>query len=80
MNQERNVCYYGLRVGCPNATLPDCRTCANRLTRAVDRLLGSMTAYDHKADHSGNAAFGNDVSTQVSDLRDALVNYSKERS
>jgi hypothetical protein len=44
MKQERNVCYYGLRVGCPNATLPDCRTCANRLTRAIDRLLGSMTA------------------------------------
>ncbi|MFZ0926928.1 MAG: hypothetical protein WCE82_05620 [Halobacteriota archaeon] len=80
MNQEHDVCYYGLRVGCPNATLADCRTCADRLTRAVDQLAGSMAAKDGEADHGGSAAFDDDVSEHFSCVRDTLISYSKERS
>ncbi len=79
-NQEHDVCYYGLRVGCPNATLPDCRTCADRLTRAVDRLAGSMAANDGEADQSGSTALGDDASEHSSYLSDTLISYSKERS
>jgi hypothetical protein len=44
MTPENNVCYYGLRIGCPSATNPDCRLCAERLTHAVNQVLRSMEA------------------------------------
>ena len=31
-----NVCYYGQHIGCPYADDPNCRRCAERLTRAVN--------------------------------------------
>ncbi|MGA3198774.1 MAG: hypothetical protein ABSD89_05145 [Halobacteriota archaeon] len=80
MNQEHDVCYYGLHVGCPNATLPDCRMCADRLTRAVDRLASSMAANDGEAYYSGNAAFDDAISEHFSCMSDTLTSYSKERS
>jgi len=78
MNPEHDVCYYGLRVGCPNATLADCRTCADRLTRAVDQLVGSTASNDGEANYSGNAAFDDAVSEHFSRMSDTLISYSKE--
>jgi len=43
---SEQVCYYGLRVGCPNATNPNCQLCAERLTRAVNQMLRSVTTSD----------------------------------
>jgi|GEM_PF-1229869 len=41
MTTENSVCFYGLRVGCPSASNPNCRTCADRLTHAVNEMLRS---------------------------------------
>jgi hypothetical protein len=38
--------------------------CADRLTRAFDRLVGSISANDRETNHRGSAAFGDDVSAQ----------------
>ncbi len=59
-----NVCYYGLHFGCLNATRgAECRECAERLTRAVQRILHpareASDAHDAQhEDHSGGTANG----------------------
>ena len=35
---SNNVCYYGQHIGCPYANDPNCRRCAERLTRAVNYM------------------------------------------
>ncbi len=35
MATNTNVCYYGRHIGCLNADDPECRGCAERLTKAV---------------------------------------------
>ena len=35
---SNNVCYYGQHIGCPYANDPECRRCAERLTRAVNYM------------------------------------------
>jgi hypothetical protein len=54
--------------------------CADRLTRAVDRLASSMAANDGEAYYSGNAAFDDAISEHFSCMSDTLTSYSKERS
>ncbi len=43
MTTKQNVCYYGLHIGCLNATSPDCRTCAEHLTHAVTYVAREAT-------------------------------------
>ena len=40
MTTKNTVCYYGLHIGCVNAYDPNCRKCAERLTNAVNQVLG----------------------------------------
>ncbi len=39
MIPEDSVCYYGAHIGCPTRTNPNCRVCAERLTRAVNYAI-----------------------------------------
>ena len=53
MTRNKNVCYYGLHVGCLNATSPDCRTCAEHLTHAVNHMAHEATICSVEADNEG---------------------------
>ncbi|MGZ4924592.1 MAG: hypothetical protein ACXV5H_11680 [Halobacteriota archaeon] len=44
-----NTCYYGRHIGCPNADDPNCRRCAERLTKAVHVL----NVPEHQSFHRG---------------------------
>ncbi|MGZ4891528.1 MAG: hypothetical protein ACXV2B_04625 [Halobacteriota archaeon] len=86
---SEQVCYYGLRVGCPNATNPNCQLCAERLTHAVNQVLRSGTASDAEANRSAGALIDDgsagasidDGSTEhISDLRSTVLSYARERS
>ncbi len=37
MKKSDNVCYYGRHIGCPYVDDLTCRSCAERLTKAVER-------------------------------------------
>ncbi|MGD0171145.1 MAG: hypothetical protein ABSB81_03355 [Halobacteriota archaeon] len=77
MTQEQ-ACYYGLRIGCPNATNPNCRLCAERLTHAVDQMLRSMAASDGRTSNTTNESMIDDLAERFSDLSHA--GYLRERS
>lgn len=77
MTQEQ-ACYYGLRIGCPNATNPNCRLCAERLTHAVDQMLRSMEASDGRTSNTTNESMIDDLAERFSDLSHA--GYLRERS
>lgn len=44
MTLENSVCFYGVHIGCPSATNPDCRVCAERLTHAVNQAMTKTTS------------------------------------
>ena len=71
MTPENNACYYGLRIGCPNATNPDCRLCAERLTQAVNQVLRSMEVSNAGTRNTTNESLIDNVSERFSDLSDA---------
>ena len=66
---NEQACHYGLRVGCPNATNPNCQLCAERLTRAVNQMLRSVTTSDAEANRSAGASIDDDSTEYSSDLR-----------
>ena len=77
---QGQACYYGLRIGCPNATSANCRQCAERLTRAADQTLCSVTTNDEEASRGAGAPFGDDRNGHISDQSSILLSYSRERS
>jgi len=77
---NEQVCYYGLRVGCPNASNPTCQLCAERLTRAVNQILRSVTTSDAEANRSAGASNDDGSTEYVSDLRGTVLSYARERS
>ena len=79
MTQEQ-LCYYGFRVGCPEATNPNCRMCAERLAGAVGQMQRSARTRDLETTGNADVSFGDDGSSYVSDLSRALLSYSRERS
>jgi hypothetical protein len=79
MTREQ-ACYYGLRVGCPNATNLNCRLCAERLTRAVYQMLRSVTTSDTEANYSASTSKGDGGTKHISDLSSTVLSYARERS
>lgn len=77
---DEQVCYYGLRIGCPNATNPTCQLCAERLTRAVNQILHSVTASDAEGNHSAGVSNDDGGTEYVSDLRGTVLSYARGRS
>ncbi|MFZ0012132.1 MAG: hypothetical protein WAL97_09610 [Halobacteriota archaeon] len=77
---HEQACYYGLRVGCPNATNPNCRLCAERLARAVNQMLRPMTTSDADASRSAGASIGDDGTDHILDLSSPVLSYARERS
>jgi hypothetical protein len=77
---SEQVCYYGLRVGCPNATNPNCQLCAERLTRAVNQMLRSVTTSDAEENRSAGASIDDGSTEYISDLRSTVLSYARERS
>ena len=77
---RKQACYYGLRVGCPNATNLNCRLCAERLTRAVDQMLRSVATSDTEANCSAGASIGDGGTEHISDLSSTVFSYARERS
>ena len=75
MATNKNVCYYGLHIGCLNANNPNCRTCAEHLTRA-EHLNRAVNYIAHEATtssvgaHNGGA---NDGARYQLRLRRAVV-------
>ncbi len=53
MATNTDVCYYGRHIGCLNADDPECRGCAERLTKAVQRELhlASSAAGEDRSEH-----------------------------
>ncbi|MGZ8879488.1 MAG: hypothetical protein ACXW1N_04100 [Halobacteriota archaeon] len=45
MTPENSMCFYGVHIGCPGSTNPDCRVCAERLTHVVNQVM-RQTASD----------------------------------
>jgi hypothetical protein len=76
---RQQACYYGLRVGCPNATNLNCRLCAERLTRAVDQMQRSVTG-GAEANCSAGASIGDGGTEHISDLSSTVLSYVRERS
>jgi hypothetical protein len=77
---SEQVCYYGLRVGCPNATNPNCQLCAERLTRAVNQILRSVITSDAEVKRSAGASIDDGSTEHISDLRSMVLSYARERS
>ncbi len=53
MATNTNVCYYGRHIGCLNADDPECRGCAERLTKIVQRELhlAASAAGEDRSEH-----------------------------
>jgi hypothetical protein len=79
MNQEQ-ACYYGLRVGCPNATNPNCQLCAERLARAVNQMLRYVTTSNAEVNRRPGASMDDASTEHNSDLRSTVLSYARERS
>jgi hypothetical protein len=77
---RKQACYYGLRVGCPNATNSNCRLCVERLTRAVGQMLHSLTTSETETNCSAGASIGDGCTKHISDLSNTMLNYARERS
>jgi hypothetical protein len=80
MMMSEQVCYYGLHIGCPNATNPNCQLCAKRLTRAVNQMLRSVPTSDAETNRSAGASIDDGSSEYISALRSTVLSYARERS
>lgn len=79
MNQEQ-ACYYGLRVGCPNATNPNCQLCADRLARAVNQMLRYATTSNAEVNRCPSVSMDDASTEHNSDLRSTVLSYAREPS
>jgi hypothetical protein len=79
MNQEQ-ACYYGLRVGCPNATNPNCQLCAERLARAVNQMLRYVTTSNAEVNSRPGVSMDDASTEHNSDLLSTMLSYARERS
>ncbi|MGA7075435.1 MAG: hypothetical protein WBZ42_02660 [Halobacteriota archaeon] len=69
MATNKNLCYYGLHIGCLNANNPNCRTCAEHLTHAVNYIAHEATTCSVGAHNDG----ANDGARYQLRLRRAVV-------
>jgi hypothetical protein len=69
MATNKNVCYYGLHIGCLNTNNPNCRTCAVHLTHAVNYIAHEATTYSAGTHNDG----ANDGARYPLRLRRAVV-------
>jgi hypothetical protein len=78
MTTENSVCYYGLRVGCPGASNPSCRMCANRLTHAVNEMLRSTAGRDARTNKNASEARADKASERLTTRNSMSINCVTE--